>query len=90
MLGNVACTTLDIVHMGWVEVYEYDLGFCIICTLVQTSPKENDFNSKYIMGLYWIEKENPSLEALTMEGMMKVINILTFSLRWKEMRLNTL
>jgi hypothetical protein len=36
MLGNVACTTSDIVHMGWVEVYEYDLGFCIIHTLVQT------------------------------------------------------
>jgi hypothetical protein len=73
MLGNVACTTSDIVHMGWVEVYEYDLGFCIIRTLVQTSPKENNYNSKYIMGPYWIEKKNPSLEALTMEGMMKII-----------------
>jgi hypothetical protein len=69
MLGNVACTTSDIVHVGWVEVYEYDLGFCIIHTLVQTSHKENDYNSKYIMGPYWIEKENP----MTMEGMMKVI-----------------
>ncbi len=58
--------------MGWVEVYIYHLRFYIIHTLMQTNPKENDYDSKYIMGAYKIERENPSLEAPTIEG-VKVI-----------------
>ncbi len=59
--------------MGWVEVYEYDLRFYIIHTFMQTNPKENDYDSKYIMGAYKIERDNPLLEALTIEGVKKVI-----------------
>jgi hypothetical protein len=40
---------------------------------MQTNPKENDYDSKYIMGAYKIKRENPLLEALIIEGVEKVI-----------------
>jgi hypothetical protein len=36
--------------MGWVEAYEYDLGFCIFSTLVQANPNDKDYDNKYTMG----------------------------------------
>lgn len=36
--------------MGWVEAYEYDLGFCISSTLVQPNPNDKGYDNKHIMG----------------------------------------
>lgn len=45
---------------GLVEMYEYGLGFCILRTLVHTKPNEKDYDDKYIMGVYKIEKKKMS------------------------------
>jgi hypothetical protein len=42
----------------WVEVYEYDIGFCIWRTLMHTRPNERDYDDKYTMGVYRIKKDN--------------------------------
>lgn len=41
-------------EMGWMEIYEYDLGFCNLHILIEVHPNENDFDDRYIMATYWI------------------------------------
>lgn len=41
-------------EMGWVEIYEYDLGFCNLHILIEVHPNENDFDDRYRMATYWI------------------------------------
>jgi hypothetical protein len=41
-------------EMGWVEIYEYGLGFCNLQILIEVHPNENDFDDRYKMGAYWI------------------------------------
>jgi len=64
---------------GWVKVYEYDIGFFMLWTLMHTKPNEKNNDDKYTMGVYRIKKENLSREALTIDGTMKSLNTLTFS-----------
>jgi hypothetical protein len=44
-------------EMGWVEIYECDLEFCNLHTLIKVHPNENDYDDKYRMGAYWISWE---------------------------------
>jgi hypothetical protein len=57
--------------MGWVKVYEYDLGFYILDTLAQVNPNEKNYNEKHTMGAYKNAKENTSIETLTFERAIK-------------------
>jgi hypothetical protein len=41
-------------EMGWVEIYEYDWGFCNLHISIEVHLNENDFDDKYRMGAYWI------------------------------------
>jgi hypothetical protein len=71
-------------EMGWVEIYEYDLGFCNLRLLIELHPNENDFDDRYILGAYWINwKKNPSIEALTFEGTIHILNYLNLFNRFK-------
>jgi hypothetical protein len=57
--------------MGWVKVYEYDLGFYILETLAQVDPNEKNYNEKHTMGAYKNAKENTFIETLTFERAIK-------------------
>jgi hypothetical protein len=62
--------------MGSVEVYEYNLGLCILHILVYVTPKNNNYDDKYIMGTFWFKKNDSSFETLTMETTLKMIKYL--------------
>jgi hypothetical protein len=51
--------------------------------LVHVIPKNNNYDGKKTMGAFWIKKNNPSFEALTMEQFKKWSSILIFSFTMK-------
>jgi hypothetical protein len=53
--------------MGWIKVYEYNLGLCILCILVHMTLKENNYDGKYTMGAFQFKKNDPLFETLIME-----------------------
>ncbi len=78
------CYTIFLEEMGWVEIYEYDLGFCNLHILIEVHPNENDFDDRYRMVAHWInwgkKKKKPSIEVLTFKGtihMLKYLNLFT-------------
>jgi hypothetical protein len=42
--------------MRWDEVYEYDLGFCVLYVMIHAQPNGTNSNDKYTMVAYKMTK----------------------------------
>lgn len=64
--------------MGWVEVYKYDLGFCVLHVMIHAQPNGIDSHDKYTMAAHRIPKLKLSIEKLTKDGTLNIIKYPNF------------
>jgi hypothetical protein len=65
--------------MGWVKVYEYDLGFYILDTLAQVNPNEKNYNEKHAMWAYKNAKENTTRDINFWKSNKKLVYLNLFT-----------
>ncbi len=62
-------------EMGWVEIYEYDLGFCNLHILIEVHPNENDFDDRYRMAAYFFNLKKKKKKKKKKKTICRGINL---------------